>query len=184
MKKEDVELWGRIIVGVLSIALYVQATNYSPAISFSLLQRWGMKIDESEALKALSVNLFLEKTDNYVVLPIWLIAEKNQKDLDDKPQPTTANQEQVLDRNCETWGGKHGKLNRAVAAMGLGASITSFSATYWHECRSMSPASSVIVGATTMLICYGIKNFLIDTVAQELRQLIDTNAAVLKSKKD
>lgn len=179
MKKEEVEFWGRLMVGILSVALYVQATNYSPAISFSLLQRCGLDFNKREALRAMFIDLSTSQVEDYIFLPIYLKAEKDQKALDNQLQSTEIKRKMILDRSGETWGDR---LGRVVVAVAMGGVTTSLKAGYWDKCRSMSPAASMVVGATTMLICYGAKSLLIDTAMQELRQFIDAKAAALKLK--
>lgn len=175
MTKEQVEMCGRMIVGVLAIALYTQATRYSPAISFSLLRQCGVVVDEKSALQALSFNLAFESIHDYVILPAVLKAERDQKIVDNLPAHLRANQAPILDRNVEDW---DQKLSRVAAAVGTGALSTAVTAFFR---TNMAPVEAMSVGAMTLLVCYGIKNFGIDTLAAALRQQVDAKAATMRS---
>lgn len=175
MTQKDAELLGRLIVGMMTMALYVQATKASPTISISMLQQLGMDCNKDQALSVLSPSLFLEAIHDTVALPLVLMAEWAQKKLDDLPPSRKINQQQIFDRDADLLANKR---NRIFCAMGSYGLITGVAA-YVLEHKDMPPSKAVIVGAMTALVCYGVKNLLIDTVASQVRQLIDDKAAIL-----
>lgn len=178
MTKEQVELCGRVVVGLLAIALYTQATHYSPAISFSLLRQCGVVVDEKSALQALSFNLAFEAIHDYILHPKVLKADMWQKILDNQPAHLRAGQEPILDRNSEDWDQKFSRVAEAVSTGALSTAVTAFFRT------NMAPVEAMKIGAMTMLVCYGIKNFGIDTLAAALRQQVDAKAATMRSHTD